>query len=313
MVSSSPRVIRPVGSESLASSGEPVELNLEDLQRLGERMVREARERVAELDARAQELERVLALRQAAAERELLEKKEAAERELAEWKEKSLGEARSAYDAGFERGRADGEPAGRAQGREEGFRTGFEEGYAEGRQAGFSEAQEAERARMAAETAPAVASLASILGELEARRRSLEAEARRDLVPLAIEIAKKIVKREVRECPEIALHNVRKAIDLAFRRSSLVVEVHPEDARSIERYIPDLKRSFAGLTEVAVRPSEDVSRGGCRVVSGSGAVDLRIEAQLEVIEQALFGDLRGEASALDAAECAARSVEEAVR
>ena len=45
---------------------------------------------------------------------------------------------------------------------------------------------------------------------------------------------------------------------------------------------------------LAVRSAEDVSRGGCRVTSGSGLVDMRIETQVELIEQALFEKAREE-------------------
>ena len=187
-----------------------------------------------------------------------------------------------------EEGRTEGLALGEKTGREEGYRAGFESGYREGREAGYREAGEAERARIAADAAPLIEALTSLVREVGLRRATALREAREELLPLALEIAKKVVKREVRECPEVALLNIRKAIDLAFRKTGLVVQVHPEDARLIERHATEVFGCFAGLEGVTVKPVEDVGRGGCRVVSGSGVVDLRIEAQLELIEQALF-------------------------
>jgi flagellar assembly protein FliH len=286
-----PRIIRPAGADGRNGPGGPLELNLEEMQDLGERLIREARERVAGLETRARELDAVVAGRLAELEREMAERRAAAERELAAWKEKHFGDAESAQKAGFERGFAEGQALGTAAGRDDGYQAGFQEGYSEGRQAGYQEAHKDERARIAAEAAPLALTLEGLVRQIEMRRKTVRREATAELLPLALEIAKKVVKREVRECPEVVVHNVRKAIDLAFRRTGLTVQVHPEDARLVERYAPEIFGCFAGLTGAVVTPAEDVGRGGCRVISGSGTVDLRIEAQLELIEQALFGRL----------------------
>lgn len=282
------RIIRPAQQ---AAEATPLELNLEDVQALAEQCLREARERVAELESRAMSLERSTELRRAEAEEALLSARGAADRELAEWKERRRAEEEAARLAGREEGLSRGEAEGRARGQQEGYRKGFEEGYAEGRQSGYLEAREAERARIAGETAPLCEILTRMAAEITDRRRAIAREARAELLPLALEIAKVVIKREVRECPEVVLHNVRKAIDLAFRRTALVVEVHPDDHRLVERYSAEVFGAFNGLSEVNLRPRDDVQRGGCRVTTGSGVVDLRIEAQLEMIEQALFGAL----------------------
>ncbi len=287
------RIIRPD-----AAAGARSDVNLIDLQRLGEGMVTQTQERVKSLEEtvraleeRALEEEAAIARRREEADRELKELRRTYEAQAAARRaevEADLGSLQSdARARSVEEGRAEG----LARGQEEGYRKGFESGYAEGREKGYSEGNRAERERIESESAPLIALLRRLAEEIGLRRRSLLAEARDELLPLAVEIARKLVKKELRACPEIVLLNVRKAIDLAFRRTSLSIQVHPEDLPLVEKYVPEFLSAFAGTGDLTVKTAEDVGRGGCRVVSGTGVVDLRIESQIEIIEQALFGSL----------------------
>ncbi len=287
------RIIRPD-----AAGGARSDLNLIDLQRLGEGMVSQTQERVKSLEEsiralqeRALREEAAIARRREEAERELEALRRAHEAQAAARRAELEADLDSLRKEARARSVEEGRAEGLAQGQEEGYRKGFESGYAEGREKGYSEGHKAERERIEAEAAPMASLLRALAEEIGLRRRSLLAEAREELLPLAIEIARKLVKKELRECPEVVLLNVRKAIDLAFRRTSLNVQVHPEDLTLVEKYVPDILSAFAGAGDLAVKAAEDVARGGCRVVSGTGVVDLRIESQIEIIEQALFGSL----------------------
>jgi flagellar assembly protein FliH len=283
-----PRIIRAAAGDAGRAAPGPLELNLEDVQQLAERLVREAREKVTRLTAEARVLEESLAGRRAGLEQAAEALRAEAERDINREREGILSETAAIRAKAAEDGRAEGRAEGLAAGREEGYRKGFEEGYAKGREAGYREGREAEMSRIRAETEPLGRALTDLVRKIGERRTVLLRAVREELLPLAISIAEKVIKREVRECPEAALANVRKAIDLSFRRTALVVQVHPEDVALIEKYAPGIAGSFSGLTDLCVKAAEDVSRGGCRVVSSSGMVDLRIESQLELIEQALF-------------------------
>lgn len=283
-----PRIIRAVAGDAGRAAPGPLELNLEDVQQLAERLVREAREKVARLTAEARVLEESLEGRRAGIQQAAEDLRAEAERDINREREGLRAEMDGIRAQAVLDGRAEGRAEGEAKGREEGFRKGFEEGYREGRDAGYREGREAEMARIRGETEPLGRTLADLVRKIGERRTVLLRAVREELLPLALQIAEKVIKREVRECPEAALANVRKAIDLSFRRTALVVQVHPEDVALIEKYAPEIAGSFSGLTDLSVKSAEDVSRGGCRVVSSSGMVDLRIESQLELIEQALY-------------------------
>jgi flagellar assembly protein FliH len=288
------RIIRPVSDDCLSGAlgpngrGDRVQLNLEDVGRLAERLVRDARERVASLETEARSLEASIETRRRQAEEEHAGRMAALATEAARARDTLAADVEAARLAGETRGFEEGMARGLETGHAEGHRKGYEEGCREGREAGHREAHEAETSRLRAEASALATVLDAMLREIGARKNSVLRAAREELLPLAIEIAKKVVKREVREFPEVVLGNIRKAIDLAFRRTELTVQVHPEDAALVEKHVPEIAACFSGLESISVKPSVDVGRGGCRLVSSSGVVDMRVEAQLEVIEQALF-------------------------
>ncbi len=168
--------------------------------------------------------------------------------------------------------------------REEARREGLEKGRAEA----LAAAQKSERERLAPEAAAARDLLKKAAEALQGKRAELVAAAERDLVRLALAIARKIVKREVRG-EDVAAENVRRAIELTASRQVVRILVHPADLSSIEAFLPDLRREFTDILDVALEGSDTVDRGGCVVSTREGSVDATIAAQLEEIERGLLG------------------------
>lgn len=284
---SSPRIIRPVGGDRIRGSA-AVELNLEDVRELGRQMVREARQRVCELEESRRAIEEEIRAR-----REIDEQAAAARRQALE---AELDSARAASVESLEQARQQALESARDQGLELGRRQGWEEGYAEGRQSGYREGREAEIERLGRETAPVVAALRALIDEYAARRRELLDGARAGVIRFAVEVARRVVKREVRDFGDaIVTENVRRALDLVFLRNRIVVQVNHEDLVAIERFAAGVLASFSELEDFEIRPAREVERGGCRILAGTGVVDLSLDVQLDAIENALLGDLAGAA------------------
>ncbi len=149
------------------------------------------------------------------------------------------------------------------------------EGAAEGREQGARE----ERARLAGETQRSVDLVVRLVREVEARRAELVQEAERDLVRLAIAIAGRVVKGEIRAKRRVAEENVRTAAALAAGRQGLVARVHPDDLKSIE---------LPRLGPLVLQADPSIERGGCVVELAPGEIDLQIATQLDQIEKGLL-------------------------
>lgn len=169
--------------------------------------------------------------------------------------------------------------------REEARKEGLEKGRAEA----LAEARKAERERLTPEVAAIRDLLKKAAEGLQAKRGELIAAAERDLVKLAFAIAGKVVKGEIHASAEVAARNVRQAIELTANRQVIRILVHPEDLKTVETHLPDLRREFTDVLDLALEASETVGRGGCLVSTREGQVDATIAAQLEEIERGLLG------------------------
>ncbi len=169
--------------------------------------------------------------------------------------------------------------------REEARREGREAGLAEGREA----AAAAERERVGRETAGLADLLRAAAHGVEERRDELAAAAERDLVRLAVAVAEKIVRAEIRGGRAVAGAALRRAVELVTRRHRLKVLLHPDDLAMAEACLPALRADFPDLGAVEIEGSGAVSRGGCVVAAAEGAVDADLRTQLEEIERGLIG------------------------
>lgn len=153
-----------------------------------------------------------------------------------------------------------------------------EDAAREGREAGLAEGREQARIEEARKLGEGVR---KILAEVERHRGRLELESERDVVRLAIAIAEKIVKVEVKKGTPVAENNLRAAMRRAVRGHTLEIRLHPDDAARLRKAD---KESGAAIT---ADPS--IAPGGCVVRTAAGTVDLDIPTQLEEIERGLLG------------------------
>ena len=255
--------------------------------------VDETRSRIAELTQLERELEDRIRHRWAEAEAEATRLGEIAREELEAARKRNETECLDLRARAEQEGRADGFREGSARGREEGYRLGLEEGRREGvqagREAGLLEAQR----KLDADLAGSAAALTQACAKFDSAHRSLHEETREQLVHLAVAIASKLVKRELEPVGEVALRNIEKAVDLIFRRGTLVIQVHPDDEALVATALDGEPRWAEGFEAIEVKASVDVDAGGCRLVSGAGTVDMTLATQVELIEESLGVKPRG--------------------
>jgi flagellar assembly protein FliH len=143
------------------------------------------------------------------------------------------------------------------------------------------------RAAMGAEVSAAVADLreqlARSLNEVAALRITMAEQSERELVHLALEIAKKVVHREVAIDPDIPLTLARLAL-ARLQRVAAVVRLHPEDFEYVSARREELRAT--AMIELVSDPA--IGRGGCVVESERGDIDARIEQQFANIERGLL-------------------------
>ena len=160
---------------------------------------------------------------------------------------------------------------------EEAYKEAFEQGLVEGRKAGEVEV----RAQ--------VDKLAGMFHDLAKPFEVLDAEVERELLTLAMALARQIVRRELKTDPTQIIGIVRDAIAaLPVAARDVRVHLHPEDAAVVREHLAPTENERAwALVEDPV-----MARGGCQITTATSRIDARLETRLTAILSELMGTER---------------------
>lgn len=127
--------------------------------------------------------------------------------------------------------------------------------------------------------------LSETLEEIGGLRAAITTRSERELVRLAIEIAKKVVHREVTIDNEIVMTLARIGISRMHNRVAATIHLHPDDFAYVTTHRDTLDAGHA----LELVEDRSIGRGGCLVQTEMGDVDTRIEQQFAEIERAFLG------------------------
>ena len=133
----------------------------------------------------------------------------------------------------------------------------------------------------------------AMLGGFAQQRRELLAELRPYVVRLAVEIARRIVQRELRTDPGLIARTAESALEQIAAASDVRVRVHPLDARLLEQTMSEIVSAPDRAAAVEIVPDGSIERGGCVVESDRGIVDARLRTQFEEMQTRLLDSLEG--------------------
>ncbi len=156
-------------------------------------------------------------------------------------------------------------------------RDAFAKGYAAGERAG------AEAGSTRAEAM--LRRLAQTIEELGSLRTTMVRQTERQMVQLAVAVAKRIVGREIALDADLVIAMVRVALDRLGEGTPAVIRLNPEDLAATSG------QAKWGGSHVTVVADPAVSRGGCLVESEFGLIDASVDAQFDQIAQAMLGDV----------------------
>ena len=160
-------------------------------------------------------------------------------------------------------------------------RQAYEEAYAhglsEGRAAGASEAQKDAQ------------QFGALVQQLARPFELLDECVEKQVVQLAMVVARSIIRRELKTDPSHVIGVVRGALEaLPVAARDVRVKLHPEDAALVGKYLKPVEGERAWHIE------EDpvLTRGGCLVDTEFSHIDARVEARLSTLVAALVIDDR---------------------
>lgn len=160
---------------------------------------------------------------------------------------------KEAYDEAFERGRRDGLEAGQGEIR-----------------------QRTER-------------LDELLRALTHPFDRLDGTIEKQLVELAMAVAKQLVRRELRQDPGHVVGVVRDAMRLLpVAARDVEVCLHPDDAALVRESLPEVE----GQRAWTIVEDPLIGRGGCKVTTDRSQIDAQTDSRLQAVIASITGDER---------------------
>jgi len=168
--------------------------------------------------------------------------------------------------------------------------------YAEARDSGLEAGQQAGReegARLAREELRHELELAhTVAASAKVDRETLIASSEPQIVRLAMEVAKKLIVREVEADPDILKGLLTRAMLKAAGEDAIRLRLHPDTITLLGDYLRDVSTRFTSRG-VEVVPDLTVGTAGVIVDTRAGTVDARMDTQLAKVERTLLA-LTGE-------------------
>jgi flagellar assembly protein FliH len=242
-----------------------------------------------ELQQRLAEAEQALAEARAEAEREVEDARRIAVETIAaasETARQETDQARAAAIEAIEQASQEAEQIkveAERSARERGQAEGLAAGHAEGLSAGREEA----RAEVRAEMAEQLGRVSQLAESASVDRRELLHNAEAEVVRLAVQIAQRVLVRELRVDRTIVNQIAESALQYVAVNGLVRLRVSPEDYQQFEQYWTGRhgKREAERTYEVVADP--EVNAGGVVIDTRAGVVDAQIETQLEEIARAI--------------------------
>jgi flagellar assembly protein FliH len=158
----------------------------------------------------------------------------------------------------------------------------------EARAAGFREGEAAGKKCAAAELEPVLDRLARSIQEMAGLRGQMRREAEADMLRLALEIARRVLRREMAVDPDAIRGLVIAALEKLEGQEISRVKVHPSHAA----LVGDLLRKRGTGPPVEVIADRSLEPGSAIFSTERGNLDASVDAQLSEIERGLADCLR---------------------
>ena len=111
-----------------------------------------------------------------------------------------------------------------------------------------------------------------------------------DILEISVDIARKIIKREVEQNPQVILDSIVDVMKtLSKEEPRITVKLNPLQVDLVKTELPEYISSMGIEAKINVVGDESIAEGGCILNTNNGIVDASLDTQLEIIKAALKG------------------------
>lgn len=153
---------------------------------------------------------------------------------------------------------------------DEAWQTGYSEGLSQGKVEWDSRILELEK-------------------EFDLQKQQLEStldEAEPELAKLSVSIARKVIKQELMQDPNLVISVVRAAIH-RVKDKHIRILVHPSDLEIVRKQRENFLEIAEQASEIEIESDRRIGQGGCILETDNGNLDARLETQLNCIAETI--------------------------
>lgn len=176
----------------------------------------------------------------------------------------------AAHAEGFLQGKQEGLEHGLAEGHQQGKEQGLEQGLDEGKSAGLASGEEQVNEQIQLWT--------NLVNYIHNPVAGVEAELEKELVLLALSLAKAVIRSEVKNNSDIVLQALSEGLKvLPLNEKKYQIHLNPEDIQLISEHFSesDIEKHNWNLIE-----TPHLQRGGVEIVTDTNAVDVTVERRV---------------------------------
>ena len=151
-------------------------------------------------------------------------------------------------------------------------------------QKGFLEGEKAALDSQRAEVAAAVQSMHQAIAEIQSLRQEIYHSIEREVVELALSIARKVVCQEIKINPDVVVCVAREALSQVDVPGKIKIRLNPADLEFITSTQGQISAFLQEVDNVTLEAEGGIPSGGCLIETNLGEIDARIEKQFQVVE-----------------------------
>lgn len=127
-----------------------------------------------------------------------------------------------------------------------------------------------------------------LIEALQQVKPTLLESAEKEILQIAVAVARRILRQEFSHNPEHLLGAIRAVLQKMGQIESLVIRLHPHDLERLRKERNKVVELIGNVQWFRLEPDASLLQGECLVESNDQIVDLRIDSQLSVIEEELL-------------------------
>ena len=139
-----------------------------------------------------------------------------------------------------------------------------------------------------------IAGLSSAIEQFMNTKEKIYDEISPKILEISMEVAKKIIKKEVETDKELILGVIKEALEkLTKNEKQILLKVCPEDKEYVKMNIEGLLDKLQMEAKVSVQQDIKLSKGSVVVETNNGLIDASIDTGLQIIEE-MFKTMQGD-------------------